>query len=542
MSLSDAGRLRLRDLQFTLPGKKPVCFRGEADELTALLEPKARQGSKAKPKAAGMRGTTSATSSSRSLAAKSEKSELIGDRLRVSVTSKCLFQGKQIRYIEFNKEVLWMATDVTDTLGLAGLSKIVAGLQDDCKQQVTIADYKSAVFEQIATFTTKGIFRLVLRNPSSLAQAFQVFVDTKTSDIQNGRSGTTGGKKPGAKMDSDQKRLNSYDMMGRLAMSEFMAELRDQSSWIPVKTQPEIESWKKLPSSGAPYVCLKARARFNAPPAVIYGLLWDAKARPSWDRFSQRQPYDPDARYLESDAKWRSAVKDRADVRTDVTDMIVSVTLDQRQAEVKSQGLTKSAEGRKAVRIQLAAEEKELRASLANLKAGALRKKAEEVGCDPSKLAQALGGRRLVDGCGTVEPVSAVSSVQYLRMAEVAEVGLDQPRDLCLLLTLRRDDESGTYSIAMRSVVHPLCPPEASSAGGTDSDRRALRMDVVRSGYSIEPAHGVGAHGTSIVTFVLIIDMKKSLPEGERELPYAWEHWLRNFLDLKEACAKAQES
>jgi hypothetical protein len=48
----------------------------------------------------------------------------------------------------------------------------------------------------------------------------------------------------------------------------------------------------------------------------------------------------------------------------------------------------------------------------------------------------------------------------------------------------------------------------------------------------------------SIVTFVLIIDMKKSPPEGESQVPYAWEHWLRNFLDLKEACAKgkAQES
>lgn len=66
----------------------------------------------------------------------------------------------------------------------------------------------------------------------------------------------------------------------------------------------------------------------------------------------------------------------------------------------------------------------------------------------------------------------------------------------------------------------------------------------MEQGYSIEPAHGVGAHGMSIVTFVLIIDMKKSPPEGESQVPYAWEHWLRNFLDLKEACAKgkAQES
>ena len=40
MALSDAGRLRLRDLQFSLPGKKPVCFKGGTDELTALLEPK----------------------------------------------------------------------------------------------------------------------------------------------------------------------------------------------------------------------------------------------------------------------------------------------------------------------------------------------------------------------------------------------------------------------------------------------------------------------------------------------------------------------
>ena len=116
-------------------------------------------------------------------------------------------------------------------------------------------------------------------------------------------------------------------------------------------------------------------------------------------------------------------------------------------------------------------------------------------------------------------------------------MGLDQPRDLCLLLSLRRDDESGNYSIAMRSVAHPLCPPEASASGGPE-DHRALRMDVVRSGYSIEPAHGVGAHGTSIVTFVLMIDMKAP---GGSEVPYAWEHWLRNFLDLKDACARANQ-
>lgn len=95
---------------------------------------------------------------------------------------------------------------------------------------------------------------------------------------------------------------------------------------------------------------------------------------------------------------------------------------------------------------------------LGALKPGALRRKAIEVGCDSVKLAEALGGRRLVDGCGTVEPVSAVSTVHYLRMAEVAEVGLDQPRDLCLLLTLRRDDESGNYSIAMRCVFKKQQP------------------------------------------------------------------------------------
>ena len=293
MSLSDAGRMRLRDLQLSLPGKKPVCFKGEADELAALLEPKAplASRSKAKPRP---RGTASVGSSSRSIVAtkpeKLEVLELIGDRSRVSVVSKSLFQGKQIRYIVYETTVLWMATDVIDTLGVAGLSKIVAGLQDDCKQQVTIADYKSAAFEQAAAFTNKGIFRLVLRHPSAAAQAFQAFVDTTTSDIENGRKRAHGGKKSGAKVDSEQQRLSNYEMMGKLAMSEFMAELRDQSSWIPVQTQPELESWKKLPSSGAPYVCLKARARFNAPPAQIYGMLWDAKARPSWDRFSQCQP------------------------------------------------------------------------------------------------------------------------------------------------------------------------------------------------------------------------------------------------------------
>jgi hypothetical protein len=45
---------------------------------------------------------------------------------------------------------------------------------------------------------------------------------------------------------------------------------------------------------------------------------------------------------------------------------------------------------------------------------------------------------------------------------------------------------------------------------------------------------GVGAHGTSIVTFVLMIDMKAP---GGSDVPYAWEHWLRNFLDLRDACA-----
>ena len=102
--------------------------------------------------------------------------------------------------------------------------------------------------------------------------------------------------------------------------------------------------------------------------------------------------------------------------------MIVSELLDQRQAVVSP--------------AQLAAEEQELRASLAQLKPGALRRKAEEAGCDPVKLARALGGRRLVDGCGTVEPVSAVATVQYLRMAEVAEVGLDRPRSLSVSLSL----------------------------------------------------------------------------------------------------------
>lgn len=373
MALSDPGRMRLRDLQTSLPGKKPVCFKGDQVELTSILEPKPERGAgsgKLKGKA-GPRTTVSATQSSArgggagvmGTAKENEKIELIGDRLRVSVVSKCVFQGKQIRYIEYNKEeVYWMATDVTDTLGLAGLSKIVAGLQDDCKQQITIADYKSTAFDQIATFTTKGIFRLVLRNPTGLSQAFQEFVDTKTSDIQHGRIGGPGGKKADSKMDSDQKRLANYDMMGRLAMSEFIAELRDESSWIPVKTQPELESWKKMPSGGLPYVCIKARARFNAPPAVIYGLLWDAKARPSWDRFSMRQPYDPEARYLESDAKWRSAVKEREALRTDVTELIVGMVRDQREIEVKNAGMMKSAESRKVVAIQLGIEVKELRA------------------------------------------------------------------------------------------------------------------------------------------------------------------------------------
>jgi hypothetical protein len=51
--------------------------------------------------------------------------------------------------------------------------------------------------------------------------------------------------------------------------------------------------------------------------------------------------------------------------------------------------------------------------------------------------------------------VSAVATVHYLRMSEVAELGIDQPRDMCLLLNLKRDDESGTYSIAMRCTTTP---------------------------------------------------------------------------------------
>ena len=59
-------------------------------------------------------------------------------------------------------------------------------------------------------------------------------------------------------------------------------------------------------------------------------------------------------------------------------------------------------------------------------------------------------------------------------------------------------------------------------------------MDVSRSGYKIVPTPGDGGQSCT-VTFVLIIDMK--LDQAGRR--YVWEHWLRNFVLLREAATES---
>ena len=309
MSLSDAGRRQLHSIQQATPGRKPLVFMGTSAELVHALEPAA-----AAPPARSGRARAAAASSA------PKPGEPKAPELRAGVMTKCLFQGKQVRYVTFGGRVYWVASDVTDTLGLPGLSKIVAGLQEkerekegelkkereaqalselslwvgnipiqyaeqgklrsvlkdsgvlngltrmtvrakpgkrngswallnfassdalsaaaaatvtvdgdggervaleikrseadtelerkrssvaesgsqefgaleemvnDHKgketQQVTIADSKAAAFDEIATFTTKGIFRLVLRNPTEISHAFQVILPP-ASEVSN---------------------------------------------------------------------------------------------------------------------------------------------------------------------------------------------------------------------------------------------------------------------------------------------------------------------------------------------------------------------
>ena len=329
MSLSDAGRRRLHSIQQAIPGRKPLVFMGTSAELVHALEPAAV----APP--SGRRARAAATSSA------PKPGEPKAPELRAGVMTKCLFQGKQVRYVTFGGRVYWVASDVTDTLGLPGLSKIVAGLQEkerekqgelkkereaqalselslwvgnipiqyaeqgklrnvlkdsgaldgltrmtvrakpgkrngswallnfansdalsaaaaatvtvdgdggervaleikrseadtelerkrssvaesgsqefgaleemvnDHKgketQQVTIADSKAAAFDEIATFTTKGIFRLVLRNPTEISHAFQNFVDERASMVEHGLKEKE--SKEDTKMSTDQRRL-----------------------------------------------------------------------------------------------------------------------------------------------------------------------------------------------------------------------------------------------------------------------------------------------------------------------------------------------
>ena len=113
-----------------------------------------------------------------------------------------------------------------------------------------------------------------------------------------------------------------------ICMSEFLEELEDESCWVPVKTQPDLESWRQVAKGGLPYVCLKARARFSALPSAIFKLIWDAKLRPTWDSFAQAQPrdgrpFDPEAPALQSDTRWRDEVKETSEVKKDITELIL---------------------------------------------------------------------------------------------------------------------------------------------------------------------------------------------------------------------------
>ena len=52
----------------------------------------------------------------------------------------------------------------------------------------------------------------------------------------------------------------------------------------------------------------------------------------------------------------------------------------------------------------------------------------------------------------TAAQVNAASAVHYLRLRDIPELGLEQPRDLCLLLH-KVFQLDGSYRVAMRSVV-----------------------------------------------------------------------------------------
>ena len=483
MSLSDAGRHRLRYVQHSLPGKKAVVYRGSKDDLIREIEAPVRA---EKPRGPSVRelqagngvaprknsktdtgaprgGVSKLTSSSSAVSASGKKASAEAGPLtsqppessssstsapaaldyrgvgqdpkvqalikspRITTINKTVFKGKQVRYVVFLKKVYWLAADVCDTLGVPGMMKIVKHFDRECKQLITIADSGSSVLDSQWTFSAQGVFRLVLRYPTNSVE-FQEWVDESERTILRG--GTTR-RSDGS--EKEQGRLSGYAQLGALCMDDFMHEMQDLHHWVPITVQSGVDSYKQtVVGATNHHTCLKAKCVFRVPPSVVFDMIWDAEARPSWDRFAVlHEPH------------------------------------------------------------------------------------------------------RKIRGCHTAEQVNAASVVHYLREKDVPELGIDQPRDACVLL-YKVFDLDGSYRIAMRSVAHPGVMPDGRHRVGTAGQPPALvRMEIKCAGYCIEPDHHTrGAH--SNVTFVCIVDYK-----APASTEYLWEHLLDNFASLREACQAA---
>ena len=112
-----------------------------------------------------------------------------------------------------------------------------------------------------------------------------------------------------------------------------------------------------------------------------------------------------------------------------------------------------------------------------------------------------------------VEDISTDSSIVSYQM-HTPELDVVQPRDVCLLQTFKIED-SGAFTIAMRSTSHAHCPLQDF----------AVRADVVCSGWVLAPAQTAKR---TTVTHVTIIDFKES-PK------LLYEHLLRTIMQLRDA-------
>jgi prophage antirepressor-like protein len=251
MSLSDAGRAKLRALQQQQPAKRPVVFKGGKEQLLEVLN---GAGSAGAAPAGGGRSTDERRGSVAMRAKRSGNLSLggggggppspiasevaepkLGPHCLSSVT-KAVFKGKQVRYVTFGAppslQVLWFASDVCDTLGVPGMNKIVQQPQfQDCKQLVTIADAHSTVIDTQWTFSPQGVFRLVLRYPKGSVE-FQEWVDQEVRRIERGgKSSRRGGEeqKHQKQLQAREQRLSDYGQLGLLCLDSFNAELEDGS-------------------------------------------------------------------------------------------------------------------------------------------------------------------------------------------------------------------------------------------------------------------------------------------------------------------------